>query len=405
VDRARGPGLAERQAGIAAVDGACGRSGAGRRPAAGRDLARQQPVQEAAADQRRRCVAPVRAGRIDRGLRQALRQRQVESAAAPRPASARRPARRDSGRGPALSPARRRCSAGSVVGGEPACGGLIRARPPPRPRRCRTRQAEQPGGGVEPAAGGWWWAGSSGRGRASGPRRAASGADLRREARSPSSRPSACSSAAAMRQGSRAATSPPGRRSGGRWPTRQCSVCPAAPAPRHPRPGRRHPGPRRRVPAPPVALRTSRARPEPPRHARGGAARRGRQRPSRRAFEGQARAEEVGVQVVRHGVQRSAGALTQRRHRGPQRGTGRGRAQVAMRRRPPHLVAVEQAGRILQKGAAGQHPRRCGHGQGLAAQFAHHAAGCSSQSSQASMPTPLRDDTSSTSTPGLTRCA
>jgi hypothetical protein len=80
---------------------------------------------------------------------------------------------------------------------------------------------------------------------------------------------------------------------------------------------------------------------------------------------GQAGAVEVGMQVMRHRLQRRGCARQQRIERIGQRAAGRSIAQVAMQGRPAHLVAIEQAGAVLQVGAAGQHRGRRGARQRL----------------------------------------
>ena len=55
--------------------------------------------------------------------------------------------------------------------------------------------------------------------------------------------------------------------------------------------------------------------------------------------------------------------LLQTRHRVQQSSTRLRCAQVAMQRRHPHGVAVQQTGGVLQPGAASQHPCRCRYGR------------------------------------------
>ena len=71
----------------------------------------------------------------------------------------------------------------------------------------------------------------------------------------------------------------------------------------------------------------------------------------------QAGAEEVRVQVVRHGVQRRAGARQQVLHRLLQRRAGGRVGQVAMHGGPQRRLGrlgIEQAGAVFQEGPAGQ---------------------------------------------------
>ena len=76
-----------------------------------------------------------------------------------------------------------------------------------------------------------------------------------------------------------------------------------------------------------------------------------------RQAQRQAGAEEVRVQVVRHGVQRRAGARQQVLHRLLQRRAGGRVGQVAMHGGPQRRLGrlgIEQAGAVFQEGPAGQ---------------------------------------------------
>jgi len=69
-------------------------------------------------------------------------------------------------------------------------------------------------------------------------------------------------------------------------------------------------------------------------------------------------AEEVGVQVMRHGLDGMALRPGQRQnsiHRGLQVGAGLHVGQIAMGIRPEHLRAGHQAGFVFQVGAQGEH--------------------------------------------------
>jgi hypothetical protein len=259
---------------------------------------------------------------------------------APRPAPAAQVQRRVRRRRPA--PWRQRSSAPAACLERDRGLGLVPpgARQAPAARRRRRTSGRR-----------CWCAGSSGRRQHA----CAAGRRARRRAGQPrhdlaSGRPSACSSAAAMRQGSRAATSPPGRASGPRWPRRrQRAPCTHSTSPPQAVPSVPRPTPSSASPI--TGIRAGRARPSPPRCAHGGAAPPWPARPA-------------GGQRRRAGCCGSRGAGRAPRVHRPARASACSDASSARRPRGSpgrHAAATSSLGcrrragrRVLQPGAAGE---------------------------------------------------
>ena len=208
---------------------------------------------------------------------------------------------------------------------------------------------------------------------------------------------SACSTAAAIRHGSRAAASPPGRASGGRWPMR-CQRCAPAPSTHSTSPPqalavaaqahaveREADAPGRSMPcsastAPMWAWWCCTAMAGMPRRCA--------------SVGGEPGAVEVGVQVVGHApaaapLARASSASTESRQctAGCWRRPGR-------RAAPTSAAGRRRAGRHGSSGTHRSASTRAGAGRGSErAPWVHGASAgcaCSSQSTQASRPAPLR---------------
>jgi hypothetical protein len=340
----RDPGLAQRQAGVAAVDACCGRSTcrpAACRPASG---AAQQAVEEAAAAQGdTHAVAP----RARRRARPAPgpRQRQVK-ARAPRAGIGLvgQPATRGEVQRSARWQQRRPLF-------QPVAWRRARARSRPRPLRLPVAQAQQAGRGVEPAAG------AAGR-RAVQPARsicarpwpacrrpaAPKRGTICRRGPAHAAGPRPCARARARRRRRRAAPAgqvrhaPPGAR---RAPT----------ALRRPRPAVAAQARRRRAPGRPPAS----ASPARPAHRDVRVVVLHRPPPARPgARPAPAPARVLWKSGCRSCATASSGPTGSSPGRCSEAPAPRrlGCGQVAVQRRPAHLSAVQQAGGVLQEGAA-----------------------------------------------------